>query len=380
MTSPITIIRRSAARCAHVAGWAAAGVVLTASLAAAADGYLGIYMQEVTASLRRGMDLPRDAGVLVSGVADESPADKAGLREGDVITEVDGHDVGTPDELRDAVRGAGAGHSVSLHVWRDGNERTMSVTLGERSSSDDESGRVRIFRVPDEDDADSGDNSTEKRREIRIYRDKDEKDDGDRVAPRAARGGYLGVGLTELTSQLGDYFGVRSGGVLVTSVEEDSPAHDAGLKAGDVITGIDDEDVESVEDLRSAVREHKPGATVSVHIVRNRAPQTVSAKLGTARRDVSVEGPMGNLYGMLHNMPDGQGFDADRLRGMMRRFQIDTPRGRGARDPHVLVIPSPGTKRGDADLRRELDDLREQLDDLRDQIGKDDESDKSDDD
>ncbi len=347
MTSPLTQFRRSARRCARTAAAAAAGCVLIVSMAAAAEGYLGIYMQDVTASLRRGMDLPRHAGVLVSGVEEDSPADKAGLREGDVITEVDGHDVGSPDDLRDAVGDAGAGHPVALRVWRDGTDRTVRVTLGKRDA--DRAPRARIFRAPG-DDAGGGD--TRVRREVRIHRDRDGDDDAD--APRAQRGGYLGVGLTDLTPQLADYFGVTKGGVLVTSVEDDSPARTAGIKAGDVIVSVDGEAIESTSDLREAVRGHKPGATVSVRVMRDHTPREVNATLGKAPRELSMAGPMWFDGG---NMFDGRGLDTERLQRMLSRFEMD-----GKNRRNVIVMP-----KGD-DVRKQLEELREELDQLRERL------------
>jgi membrane-associated protease RseP (regulator of RpoE activity) len=359
MTSPFITARRGLARCTRVAGSAVAGLVLLVSMAAAAEGYLGVYMQEVTASLRRGMDLPRGAGVLVSGVEEEGPADKSGLREGDVITKVDGRTVGSPSDLREAIREAGAGHAVTLDVWRDGDRRNVTVTLGAGPSGDTDRDRkrVRVF-VPRGGDGDveiEGDDAP-RRREIIIESHGDRLDD-DAVAPRAGRGGYLGVGLTDLTPQLGEYFGVRSGGVLVTSVADDSPARAGGLRAGDVIVSVGDDDIDSAEDLRRAVRSRKPGSAAALRIVRDRTERTIEVTLGKAPRAVSLLGPGGSWNELGRGMvvlPNHRefAFDEERLNAMLRRHK-----GR--------------------DVRRELDRLREEVEKLHERLeeGEDDEED-----
>ena len=114
------------------------------------------------------------------------------------------------------------------------------------------------------------------------------------VGPDHARG-YLGVRLIDLTPDLRDYFGVpRDAGVLVASVEADSPAGKAGLKAGDVVTGIDGTRVESPRDLSRAVRRKKAGDTVALDYSRDRAKKQV--KVTVADRP-SSEVRVGELMG-----------------------------------------------------------------------------------
>ena len=89
---------------------------------------------------------------------------------------------------------------------------------------------------------------------------------------------FLGVGLTDLSPELRDFFGTtRTQGVLISSVEDNSPADKAGLRAGDVITAIDGDEVDSPADLRANLRDKKSGDTVRIDIIRNKAKQTVVA-------------------------------------------------------------------------------------------------------
>src|SRR6185503_6643365 len=87
---------------------------------------------------------------------------------------------------------------------------------------------------------------------------------------------YLGVSLVDLTDELREHFGApKDTGVLVSSVEDGSPAEKAGIRVGDIIVGVDGKDVESSGDLRRGLREKKEGDTVRVEVMRGRARQTL---------------------------------------------------------------------------------------------------------
>jgi C-terminal processing protease CtpA/Prc len=96
---------------------------------------------------------------------------------------------------------------------------------------------------------------------------------------------FLGVGLLELTPQLRQHFGApKEAGVLVSSVDDSSPAATGGLKVADVITAIDGHAVDDPTDLREQVRGHKPGEMVRLELLRERKKQTVQVTL--AEREV----------------------------------------------------------------------------------------------
>lgn len=141
-------------------------------------GYLGVQVQDVTRALQRARNLPTDEGALVSRVEDESPADRSGVRRGDVITEVDREKIDDSQDLIRAVRGLEPGSNVRITLWRSGSLRTVNVELGERPQGMTPP-RPPNFRIPDDDDhrgvvppspPDVGDRD-DVRRQIRELRD-----------------------------------------------------------------------------------------------------------------------------------------------------------------------------------------------------------------
>jgi hypothetical protein len=95
-------------------------------------GYLGVMLTPMTPELRLHQGAPEAAGVLVSKVLDESPAWRAGVQVGDVISAVDGEAIASPRELAHAIRGRKSGETVSLEVWRAGSVQTLTTVVEER--------------------------------------------------------------------------------------------------------------------------------------------------------------------------------------------------------------------------------------------------------
>jgi len=161
-------------------------------------GRLGVYIQELTAELAQSFGLDHEQGILVSQVIKDSPADKAGLRRGDVIQELNGEKVGKPGDFRNRIALVQPGTRVRLTILRDGRTKQVTATIDKLES--DNSGQAN------------------------------------------ESSGISGLGLTlqtltpELAGQLG-YQGEE--GVLVGSVEPGSPAARAGIQQGDLIREID---------------------------------------------------------------------------------------------------------------------------------------------
>lgn len=222
--------------------------------------YLGASILEVDDERAAEAGLGEEFGVYVSTVSEEGPAADAGLETGDVITSWNGERVEGVVELQRLLRETPPGRTVSLGVVRDGDERTVEVELADRSP--------RTFTVP-------GTGRLELRRSgdaPRLVRPEGRTGRSFMLARRAR----LGIGIQSLGEQLADYFGVE-GGALVTSVQEDSPAGRAGLRAGDVIVRFGDDDVEDPGDLLEALRAVEPG-TVEVGIVRDGSARTLTVE------------------------------------------------------------------------------------------------------
>lgn len=217
-----------------------AGLVALAPLAASASpgGYLGVRMQSIEGGLAEALDLEENAGVLLGQVVDDSPAAKAGLENGDIVTAIDGAAVDSPGAIHRIVRDHEPGDEILIAYLRDGKSREAKVLLGEPTRA------RRHARMA---------------RDLRIGRDH----------------GFLGVVTQPLSEELGEYFGVEGGrGALVSEVVEDSPAAKLGLEAGDVVTAVDGHDVADPQDLREIVSEFEEETEVEVVWVRDKRRET----------------------------------------------------------------------------------------------------------
>ena len=252
--------------------------------------YLGVFLEEVTAERKKELNLSEERGAIVMKVVEASPAEKAGLKENDVIVSFNGRRVDSVRELQRLLSETPADRNVSMEVIRGGSNQTIAATLSKRSNSfgmafGDRNGN--FFGQGEEGRKRAED--ARKRAEEYFHRDKD----GMKLLPpdfgnfsfvtpggsQTFRGTRLGITAEALTDQLSEFFGVKDGrGVLVTEVYADSAAAKAGLKAGDVIIAIDDEKVNDVTGLVGAITGKGEGA-VRVKIMRNHSEQTITVTL-----------------------------------------------------------------------------------------------------
>jgi S1-C subfamily serine protease len=230
-------------------------------------GELGVSVRDLRGDEVARATLERAGGVVVEDVEDGSAAAKAGLKPGDIIVDFDGERVRSTRHFSRLVRETPEGRTVRATIVRGGARQTLDVTP-ERGD--------RITRaMPDV------------RREIeRGMRALPRDFDFDFQLPRPDvfnPRGRLGVSLAPLTDQLASYFGVKQG-VLVSSVEPESPAAQAGLKAGDVITAVAGRSVSDPGDVSARIREATPGSPVEIRIVRDRKEMTMKATLPERRQ------------------------------------------------------------------------------------------------
>ncbi|NNE44108.1 MAG: PDZ domain-containing protein [Gemmatimonadetes bacterium] len=293
------------------------------------SGYLGVRLQRVEGGLADALGLDEDSGVLIGQVVDDSAADDAGLKSGDIVLRVDNDEVGTPSQLRDAIRAHEAGDLVKIHVLRDGRERTFDVTLGETDAGP----RRLLGRAMDNARRGMG-RGMDKVRELRFT--------GTR--------GYLGVMPTEMGEGLADYFGAEDGGALVSEVVEDSPAEKLGLKAGDVITEVDGTKISDGADLRRTVASHdEEGEEVEVVWLRDKKERRGKVTLDVVEND--------RQFGL---GDDGGTF---RWEGMgewpdLKQF------GRNADDSRIMIREL----HGGGELEELIEELKEELEELQDEV------------
>ena len=223
---------------------------------------IGVSIRDVEQADLATQKLSSAQGVVVENVRGAGPAEKAGVKTGDVVIEFDGDRVRSVRQLSRLVKETPSGREVSLIVMREGERMALKVTpAGEDGPAIAlpeiaEHMAPFNFRVPGIDIPDFD------------------------VEIRA--GSRLGVMVSDLTEQLAGHFGVKDG-VLVNEVVADSPAAAAGIKAGDVITSVGGKAVESAGDIRRSVGQAE-GDEVTVGIVRDRKEQSVTVKVEREER------------------------------------------------------------------------------------------------
>jgi len=231
--------------------------------------WLGVESQEITSEKAKELKLPAERGVLLERVVPDSPAAKAGLKDSDVITEINGQRVEGAAQFRRMIHEIPARRSAQFTVWRDGRAQTISVTLGKS----EEHGNTWFRTAP------------------RAFSFQLPKIEVPEVAPMPDMdwGGYgvlagarprLGIDAEDLSGQFGAYFGAPDGeGVLVREVNSGSPAEKAGVKSGDVITSLNGDRVRSLGDLREKLAGKRDEKTVKLGVLRNKNEVSITVEL-----------------------------------------------------------------------------------------------------
>ena len=226
---------------------------VTAGLAMSQTGssFLGVGIQEIDSTRAKELRLPDDAGGLeVTRLAPDSPAEKAGIKTGDVITQYNGQHVEDMDQFSRLVRETPAGRDAKIGILRNGTPQTITARIVSRPAI---SGQLVPAPVQNPFELHFPDMPQ------------------NRMTWRSA---MLGIEAEGLDGQLADFFGVKEG-VLVRAVANGSAAERAGMKAGDVIVRIDDAKVATPAELSARMRALH-GRSVSITIVRERKEVNVT--------------------------------------------------------------------------------------------------------
>jgi S1-C subfamily serine protease len=232
---------------------------------AAERAYLGIEPDDSANLKALGYE---GRGVLIRRVVEDSPAEKAGLLGGDILTHMDGKLLEDADDLSFFLGRKSPGERVALSWWRSGRSQQGSVELEARKG---ETIDVTVFGLP------VASISLENR-------------------------AFLGVGTLAINTNLLEYFGVEQGhGVLVDAVVKGSPADLAGLQVGDVIVELAGREVDSPGRLRRLLQDQRPGNSVALLIVRQQRPLELRIELGD--RDQSLREEPRRGRGLLPQLP-----------------------------------------------------------------------------
>lgn len=247
---------------------------------------IGVTIRDVEDADAKTAKLAAASGVVIEEVSEDSPASRAGLKKGDIVTEFDGERVRSVRQFTRLVEETAAGRRIQTSVIRDGQK--VNVTVEPR-----EAGTFSYFGGGDK---------------LTFLRDLADGWYVDTPRPAAPvppampkpptppafpafpdfdtfvwrSGNALGITVGDLSDQLAQYFGTKDG-VLVTSVADNSAAAKAGIKAGDVITSFNGSDVTSPSDLRRRSQQLQDGDEFTVGIVRDKKPTTVKGKAETVR-------------------------------------------------------------------------------------------------
>ena len=233
----------------------------TFTLFFAGGTFLGVHAEDVSKENMGRYNMRDVRGVGVAEVVKDSPAEKAGLRKDDVILSFNGEAVTSTRKLNRLVRESSADQNVRLTISRGGAEQEISATLAKREPM------RHVF----------GDqwNKEFKEKMEKMRKDFPKMKDGDgNFVFTWGSQRRIGVATQPLSKQLAEYFGVTEG-ILITSVTENSPAAKAGLKAGDVITAVDGEKVDSPGDVSRAINKKEEGP-VTLTVVRDRNSRSVT--------------------------------------------------------------------------------------------------------
>jgi serine protease Do len=239
---------------------------LTATIEVSGTGtYLGVGVLDIDAERAKALKLKEDRGVEISSVTEGGPADKAGIKQGDVVLEYNGQPVQGITQFQRLVHETPAGRQVKIEVWRNGASLTLTATVGERKNLALQSPDMYFNITPD------------------LQAPSIPPFDMPHIMTiMPAR--RLGIDCESLGDepQFAEFLGVKEG-VLVKSVVKNSAAEKAGIKAGDVITRIGDTPITTSHDITSTLRANHEKRTFTVTVVRNKKEMQITVTLEDRR-------------------------------------------------------------------------------------------------
>ena len=332
-------------------------VFAATAVAGEEKGYLGVVLQDISPSMAKALQIEEDTGVMVNEVVDDSPAAKAGLEDGDVILSFNGEKITDYGDLTNAVRKTSPGDEVEVVVLRAGKKKNFAVEVGQHEAKN-------VFFMSDEGDVHAPHFKHFESDGANVWVMSDDENDVTWNVKKNdfvfnSNRGYMGVHLDDINEQMGEYFGVEGGeGALVTEVVEDSPAAEAGLQAGDVITKVDDTEIASMSDLHEMVQGTEKDQKVQIGYMRKGKFSKVEVTLAEAP-ETEFSDQIKIMTDRAHNM---------HFSGPSKLHIKRAPHG----ERHVEVIRE---MHGGADeelqeMRDELEKMRQELEEMRNELKK----------
>lgn len=255
--------------------------------------YMGIYMENLSEDAIKKHKYPKDEGVLITKVVEDSPAEESGIKENDIIFMLAGEEVGSTSDLSTVVKKHEPGDEIDVVLYRKGKKKTIGITLGEQP--------YEFYTFNAEDFKDYA-------MELGRYAGDISSSVGFWLKDNFGLKGRLGLHVMEMDEDLAGYFDVKEGeGVLVLKVSEDSPAEKAGIKAGDVVTLVSGEKISDPEDLMDELCGFKEGDEVELTVIRKGKKKSITVELAEDYDSHRVIIPP---PGKVQKLPKWQHFDS----------------------------------------------------------------------
>lgn len=251
-------------------------------------GWIGVRITKFTRELREELDADTRRGVVITEVIEDSPADQAGLKRNDIIVRFDRKRIRGEKDLIRKVRSCVPGEKVKVQFERAGELKTITLKVGELPG--------RYARRHRDGDWDF---------------DLDFPSGGDFLVRVVKPDEFQGARLQELNSNLAEYFEVDpKDGVLIIEVEPDTPADEAGLRAGDIITRMDENKVSSIVEVDNVLDDFDDGEKIKIEYIRHGEKATTELQVEKWRKKKTRPG----RYFRFHPPAFRFKFDGDELR------------------------------------------------------------------
>ncbi len=200
-------------------------------------GWLGVVIQRMSPDLAKSFGLEENTGALVAEIVEDSPAQKAGIKRGDVIIKFNGAEIKTMDVLPRRVAATRPGKKATVTILRDGKKKSLKVTIGTLEEK-----KIAKARFAEEE---------------------------------------LGITVQEITSELAEHFDLETHeGVIVSDVDRSGPAWEGGIRRGDIVLEVNRQTIKTMKDYRQALKKYAGEGTVLLLVRRGGNTLYVAIKTG----------------------------------------------------------------------------------------------------